>query len=93
MGSVTIAATYGAGGSVIARAVAEQLGLPLIDRAIPSALAEQLDERLRAALADDAYHAGAVSRLLVKALGHGGLPTATGLGRWPARRLLRRWGR
>ncbi len=73
MGSVTIAATYGAGGSVIARSVAEQLGVPLVDRAIPSAVAEQLDERLRAALADDAHHAGAVSRLLTRALIHGGL--------------------
>ncbi len=58
---------------MIARGVAEQLALPLVDRAIPSALAKQLDERLRAALADDAHHAGAVTRLLTRALIHGGL--------------------
>jgi cytidylate kinase len=53
MGTVTIAATYGAGGSVVAPAVAERLGLPLVDRAIPVALAHQLDATLKGALAED----------------------------------------
>src|SRR4051794_4985849 len=54
---VTIAALYGAGGSRIAASVAERLGVPFLDRAIPPAvarragLAEQalgeLDERPR----------------------------------------------
>src|SRR5712692_1153304 len=42
MPGVTISASYGAGGSVIAPAVAERLGLPLLDRAISSRVAAQL---------------------------------------------------
>jgi cytidylate kinase len=42
MPGVTISAGYGAGGSVIAPAVAKRLGLPLLDRAISSRVAEQL---------------------------------------------------
>src|SRR5258708_39410693 len=42
MASVTIAATFGAGGSVVGPEVARRLGLHFIDRAIPSALAERL---------------------------------------------------
>jgi Cytidylate kinase-like family len=42
MPGVTISASYGAGGSVIAPAVAAQLNLPLLDRAISSRVAAQL---------------------------------------------------
>lgn len=42
MPAVTISAGYGAGGSVVAPAVAERLGYPLLDRAISSQVAEQL---------------------------------------------------
>jgi cytidylate kinase len=42
MPGVTISAGYGAGGSVIAPRVAEQLGLPLLDRTISSHVALQL---------------------------------------------------
>jgi cytidylate kinase len=42
MPGVTISAGYGAGGSVIAPAVAARLGLPLLDRAISSRVAAQL---------------------------------------------------
>jgi cytidylate kinase len=42
MPGVTISAGYGAGGSVIAPQVARQLGVPLLDRAISSHVAEQL---------------------------------------------------
>lgn len=42
MPGVTISAGYGAGGSVIAPEVARLLGLPLLDRAISSAVAAQL---------------------------------------------------
>src|ERR1700736_4332425 len=52
MPTVTVAATYGAGGSVIAPAVAKRLGLPFIDRAIPVAVAEEIHEPLEA-LCDD----------------------------------------
>src|SRR2546427_7871389 len=73
MGTVTIAAPSGAGESVAAPAVAERLGLPLIDRAIPAALAEKLDHKLRHALAEDEENEGAVSRLLTRALVSTGL--------------------
>jgi cytidylate kinase len=39
---VTISASYGAHGDKIAHAVAEQLDLPFVDRAIPAAVAHQL---------------------------------------------------
>jgi len=42
MPGVTISADYGAGGSLVAPKVAEQLGLRLIDRAISSTVAMQL---------------------------------------------------
>lgn len=73
MGTVTIAATYGAGGSVVGPAVAERLGLPFVERAIPPSLAAELDEPLQVALADDVHHAGAVDRLLTRALAYTGL--------------------
>lgn len=48
---VTISASYGAGGSVIAPAVAERLGFPFLDRAVPaaasSAAAESADDEER----------------------------------------------
>jgi cytidylate kinase len=49
MPGVTISAGYGAGGSVIAPAVARQLGLPLLDRAISSQVAAQLQVSVREA--------------------------------------------
>ena len=64
MGTVTIAATYGAGGSVIAPAVAERLGLPLVERAIPVPVAERIHEPLQAALADDTEHSTMIGRVL-----------------------------
>jgi cytidylate kinase len=42
MPGVTISGGYGAGGSVVAPAVAQRLGLPLLDRAISSEVAGQL---------------------------------------------------
>ncbi|HKB33687.1 MAG TPA: cytidylate kinase-like family protein [Candidatus Dormibacteraeota bacterium] len=73
MGSVTIAATFGSGGSVIGPAVAKKLALPFVDRAIPPALAAKIHEPLVAALADDAEERSAAGRLLNSALGHTGL--------------------
>ena len=43
MGVVTISAPYGAHGHEVGTAVAERLGLPLLDRAIPAAVARQLN--------------------------------------------------
>lgn len=73
MGTVTIAATYGCGGSVIGPAVAKRLGLPFVGRAIPASLAEEIHEPLVAALADDADNTSAVGRLLDRALSYSGL--------------------
>lgn len=42
MPGVTISSSFGTGGSVIAPLVAEQLGLPLLDRAISAGVAAQL---------------------------------------------------
>src|SRR5690349_21256314 len=50
---VTISATYGAGGSVVGPAVAERLGVPFVDRAIPTAVAGRLAISLDEALHPD----------------------------------------
>src|SRR5260370_42520705 len=71
--TVTVAATYGAGGSVIAPAVAKRLGLPFIDRAIPVAVAEEMHEPLEAALCDDVDHTPRIARLLDPVLATTGL--------------------
>ena len=42
MPGITISAAYGAGGQFIAHAVAERLGLPVLDRAINTAIAQRL---------------------------------------------------
>lgn len=74
MASVTIAATYGAGGSVVAPAVARQLGLHLVERAIPVPLAEKLAHPLEFALAEDERREGPqLRRLLARAVNTSGL--------------------
>lgn len=40
---VTMSASYGAGGSAIGPRVAERLGVPFVDRAVPVAVARELD--------------------------------------------------
>lgn len=50
---VTISASYGAGGSIVGPDVAERLGLPFLDRAIPSAVAERLSVPVEDALSHD----------------------------------------
>lgn len=42
MGTITISASYGAYGDKVGRQVAERIGLPFLDRAIPSAVARRL---------------------------------------------------
>ena len=39
---VTISAAYGAGGSLVGPALAERLGVPFVDRAVPAAIADRL---------------------------------------------------
>jgi hypothetical protein len=80
MGTVTIAATYGAGGSIVGPAVAKRLNLPFVDRAIPVDLAEKMHDPLVAALADDSKSGGNVGRLLDSALGYTGLFAGVPLG-------------
>jgi cytidylate kinase len=50
---VTISASFGAGGNVVGPAVAEALGLPFFDRAIPVAVAQRLSVPLDSVIATD----------------------------------------
>jgi cytidylate kinase len=50
---VTLSAPYGAGGSQVGPAVAERLGVPFVDRAIPTGVAERLAVPLREAIERD----------------------------------------
>lgn len=61
MPAVTISAGYGAGGSVIARRLAERLGVPLLDRAISAQVAEELHVTTEEAV-DAKLRRGAVER-------------------------------
>ncbi|MBN6055973.1 cytidylate kinase-like family protein [Nonomuraea sp. RK-328] len=71
---VTISATYGTAGGHIGPAVAECLGVPFVDRAIPGAVAEELGCTLEEALAHDDRAAHGLARLLAGAMR---LPTVT----------------
>ena len=73
MGTVTIAATYGAGGSIIGPAVARRLKLPFVDRAIPTSLVDKIHDPLLAALADDSVSGSSAGRVLNSALSYSGL--------------------
>ncbi|MCV2488927.1 cytidylate kinase-like family protein [Geodermatophilus sp. YIM 151500] len=53
MGVVTVSASYGAGGAEVAPAVAERLGLPFHDRAIPAQVAGRLGVPVADAEAND----------------------------------------
>ncbi|MFI7616848.1 cytidylate kinase-like family protein [Nonomuraea terrae] len=71
---VTISATYGTAGSQIGPAVAERLGVPFVDRAIPSAVARELGCTLEEALVHDDRAERGLGRLLSGAMR---LPTVT----------------
>ncbi|HUR05110.1 MAG TPA: cytidylate kinase-like family protein [Nonomuraea sp.] len=71
---VTISATYGTAGSHIGPAVAERLGVPFVDRAIPSAVAQELGCTLEEALTHDDRAEHGFIRLLSGAMR---LPTVT----------------
>lgn len=60
MSVVTVSASYGAGGSEIGPRVAERLGLPFVDRAIPVTVAERLGVPLETAEAADDKSEGGV---------------------------------
>jgi hypothetical protein len=61
---VTLSATYGAGGSVVGPRVAELLGVPFVDRAIPAQVSEKLAVPLEEALARDERAAHGTAALL-----------------------------
>jgi cytidylate kinase len=61
---ITLSAPYGAGGSQVGPAVADRLGLPFVDRAIPTRVADRLAVPLREAMDRDE----AVGNWLTRAL-------------------------
>lgn len=61
---VAMSAAYGAGGTVIAPQVAERLGVPFVDRAIPLQVAERLDISLEQAAAHEEVADSFLDRLL-----------------------------
>jgi hypothetical protein len=65
MSLVTLSAPYGAGGSEVGPAVAERLGVPFVDRAIPTGVAERLAVPLREAVARDEAIGGWFARALL----------------------------
>jgi cytidylate kinase len=75
---VAISAAYGAGGSRIGPAVAERLGVPFVDRAIPLAVAHRLDVSPDDAAAHDNRVGGSWIERLLRGFvgGDAGMPTA-----------------
>lgn len=76
MGTVTIAATYGAGGSVVAPRVAEALGLRMIDRALGRSEAAEAVRTLDDAdryLENDELHENRLTSILSRAMSVSGL--------------------
>ncbi|MFB9831742.1 cytidylate kinase-like family protein [Actinoallomurus acaciae] len=66
-GVVTISATFGAGGSVIGPAVAEHLGVPFVDRAIPYTVAAEIGCSLDEAFDHDDRAERGLGRILSSA--------------------------
>ena len=62
---ITLSAPYGAGGSQVGPEVAERLGIPFVDRAIPTEVAEKLAVPLREAVERDETIGGWFSRALL----------------------------
>jgi cytidylate kinase len=61
---VTLSASYGAGGSIVGPQLAEVLGVPFVDRAIPVQVAERLAVPLDEVLARDETQGSRLDRLL-----------------------------
>lgn len=64
---VTISATFGAGGPIVGPAVAERLGLPFVDRAIPELVAGEIGCTLEEALDHDDRAESGIGRILAGA--------------------------
>ncbi|MHB1538747.1 MAG: cytidylate kinase-like family protein [Solirubrobacteraceae bacterium] len=77
---VAISAAYGAGGSRIGRDLADRLGVPFLDRAIPAAVAEALAVPLEEAV----EHDGRISRGWPERILSGFLGQDTGAPAWLA---------
>jgi cytidylate kinase len=68
---VALSAAYGAGGSHVGPALAESLGVPFVDRAIPLAVAQRLDVDLPTAEEhDERLGGGFLKRVLSGFVGH-----------------------
>ncbi len=61
---VTLSASFGAGGSIVGPLVAERLGLPFLDRAIPVAVAKALAVPMADVVAHDGRRAPSLGRTL-----------------------------
>ena len=88
MGVVTVSASFGAGGAEIAPAVAERLGLPFYDRAIPVEVAGRLGVPLEEAEANDETVAHGLWRL-ISSLGTMPDIGTTGIGSAPDERAYK----
>ncbi len=67
---VALSASYGAGGSQIGPALAERLGVPFLDRAIPVRVAGELDVPLDEAISHDEKLSGSwIERMLAGFIG------------------------
>src|SRR5919197_3193088 len=64
MSLIALSASYGAGGSVVGPKLAERLGVPFVDRAIPTKVAEELDVPLSQALEHDENVGSVLDRML-----------------------------
>jgi cytidylate kinase len=69
---VTISASYGAGGAYIGPRLAERLGVPFVDRAIPNEVAQRLAVPLATAVQHD-ESAGTVFERFIRVLAPAGL--------------------
>lgn len=61
---ITISASYGAGGSAVGPILADRLGVPFVDRAIPAAVSNRLSVPLDEVLAREEPPHGTLSRLI-----------------------------
>jgi cytidylate kinase len=62
---ITLSAPYGAGGSQVGPEVARRLGVPFVDRAVPTAVAERLSVPLDEAVERDESAGGVLTRMTV----------------------------
>jgi hypothetical protein len=60
---ITLSASYGAGGSQVGPEVARRFGVPFLDRAIPTGVAERLAVPLREAIARDEAVGSSLARM------------------------------